>query len=167
MVRLMPDRWAVLRVQSWDMEAVVPLAVEALLSIAWPRTVGAVELGRAEVICIGPTEWLTITSDRNAVPLLQSVVKGFQNSPFRTTDVSSALVRIDIQGPQARRLLSKACALDVHPTMFPSNSAARTRFAGVPVVVHCRQESVFECIVSLSYRDYLLAWLNDAAIEGT
>jgi sarcosine oxidase, subunit gamma len=165
MVKLMPERWAVLRVQSWDMNAVVPIAVQSVLSLAWPQSIGAVSGGRADVICIGPTEWLMITSAANPVPLLQSVLDSFQNSSFRATDVSSALARIDIEGPHARRLLSKACSLDVHPSKLPPGRAARTRFAGIPVVVHCRQESVMECIVTLSYRDYLLAWLRDAAME--
>jgi sarcosine oxidase, subunit gamma len=165
MVRLAPDPLAVLRVQSWDMRAVVPLAVESLLDIAWPRAVGAVEVGRADVICISPTEWLTITSETSAGDLFQSIIERFQSSSFRATDISSAVGRIDIQGPQARRLLSKACSLDVHPARFAPGSAARTRFAGIPVVVHCRRESVFECIGALSYRDYLMAWLSDAALD--
>jgi hypothetical protein len=35
----------------------------------------------------------------------------------------------------------------------------------MPVVVRCTHPSAFECIVSLSYHEYLTAWLDDAAIE--
>jgi hypothetical protein len=43
--------------------------------------------------------------------------------------------------------------------------AARTRFAGMPVIARCSEAGVFELIVSLGYRECLLAWLTAAALE--
>jgi len=165
MVRTIPDPCRILRVQSWDLKAVLPPGIEPLLGVTWPRVTGVVETGRADVLCVGPTDWLTITSGTMDSQLLLNVDGALQGSTFRATDVSCALARIEIQGPHSRRLLSKACALDVHSSKFPPGRVARTRFAGVPVVVRCKHDTEFECIVARSHHDYLLAWLHDAAAE--
>ena len=70
-----------------------------------------------------------------------------------------------IQGPEVRSLLLKGCALDLHPSQFPPGRCARTRFAALPTILRCTSATNFECIVTSSYRDYLLSWLADAAEE--
>jgi sarcosine oxidase subunit gamma len=131
----------------------------------WPSATGTLTSGASDVLCIGPTDWLVIGPDPDPTPLLRILSDAFQGTPFRATNVSSALTRIRIEGPDVRMLLSKACALDFRPQVFPPRCLARTRFAGVPVVVRCLQPSVFDCIVSVSYGDYLMAWLSDASTE--
>jgi sarcosine oxidase subunit gamma len=159
------DPCTIIRVQSWDIQAPTPARVKHALETTWPRTVGTVMTGRADVLCIGPTEWLVLASDPDPDPLFRILNEGFQGSAFRRTNVSSALSRIEIGGPNVQSLLSKGCSLDLHPQMFSPERSARTRFAGMPVVLHCTQPTTFECIVSLSLRDYFLSWLADAAME--
>jgi sarcosine oxidase subunit gamma len=156
---------SIIRVQTWDLEARVPSAVEQLLEIPWPRETGAVASGDAAILCTGPTDWLVVATDPDATALLQRLDAAFEGSSFRATNVSHALERIEIDGPEARDLLSKGCALDLHPSRFPPVRCARTRFAAMPVIVRCMRSSTFECIVARSYTDYLLSWLKDAALE--
>jgi len=94
-----------------------------------------------------------------------SASTAFDGSAFRATNVSDALARIEINGPEVRNLLAKGCSLDLHPPRFAPGRCARTRFAGMPVIVCCRGASKFECIVTISYVDYLLSWLADATLE--
>jgi sarcosine oxidase subunit gamma len=159
------DPCTLIRVQTWDLQAAVPPAAERSLGIAWPRETGTVARGRAEVLCIGPTDWLVIAIDSDPAALLQQLAQAFRGSTFRASDVSQALTRIEIDDPEARMLLSKGCALDMHPSRFPPGRCARTRFAGMPAIVRCARELTFECIVATSFRDYLFSWLSDAGRE--
>jgi sarcosine oxidase subunit gamma len=155
----------ILRVQSWDVQAAAPKQIEQILEIVWHNVVGTVDMGRAEVLCTGPTDWLILATSPDAASLLKTLTEGFRGSPYRVTDVSVALARFQLEGPYARTVISKACALDLHPKAFPPGRCARTRFAGMPVVLHCREAATFEGIVASSYREYLLSWLTDAAVE--
>lgn len=159
------DPCSIMRVQTWDGGVAAPPQVEQVLDVAWPNETGAVASGRADVMCTGPTDWLIVSGDPNAAALLGRLDEAFDGSAFRATDMSCALARIEVDGPQPRVLLAKACALDVDPSRFPPGRCVRTRFAGMPVVVRCTQESTFQCIVTSSYRDYLVLWLTDAARE--
>lgn len=179
----------ILRVQSWDIRKTAPSRAEEAAGVLWPKVTGTFARGAAEVVCVGPTDWLVLagasggtiagaraantnaaagtphTAGSASVALLSALAAAFQDSTFRITDVSQALARLQIAGPQARPLLAKACSTNVSPQAFPVGRSARTRFAGMPVVVRCLEPETFECIVSQSYREYLVAWLADAAVE--
>ncbi len=155
----------ILRVQSWNALEQVPLQLEQTLGVRWPSTTGSVARGHAEIVCVGPADCLVIASHPDPRALLQPLAAAFQGSAFRLTNVSCALARIRIEGSSVRDLLSKACALDFDPQAFPLDRSARSRFAGMPVVVRCVKPNCFECIVSLSYADHLNSWLADAALE--
>jgi sarcosine oxidase, subunit gamma len=156
---------AIVRVQTWDGAALAPSAVEGLLGVDWPRKTGAVASGRAEVICVGPTDWLVQASESDATEWSDRLAAALAGTPFRATDVSDALARIEIEGLEIRDLLNKGCSLDLHPPPFPVGRSARTRFASMPVIVRCTGTFTFELIVTRSYADFLAAWLEDAELE--
>ena|ERR1700722_4701970 len=159
------DPCTVIRVQTWDSREVVPPNAELALCVTWPRETGTVASGCAEIVCNGPTDWLVIAADPDPAALLRRLDEAFMGTAFRASNVSQALTRIEIDDPNARVLLSKGCALDLHPSFFPPGRSTRTRFAGIPVIVRCTRESTFECVVALSYRDYVLLWLSDASAD--
>ena len=70
-----------------------------------------------------------------------------------------------LDDPEARVLLAKGCALDLDRSRFPPGRCARTRFAGMPIILSRTQPSTFELILASSYGDYLFLWLTDAATE--
>jgi sarcosine oxidase, subunit gamma len=156
---------SIIRVQTWDSQARAPAAIEDLLGIVWPREIGAVAGGVADVICVGPTDWLVLAGDPDATAWLNRLGAAFQGSTFRATNVSQALVRIQVEALEVRDLLAKGCALDLHQPMFPPGRSARTRFAGMPVIICCTGTFRFELLVTVSYTDYLLSWLADAELE--
>src|ERR1700686_1345892 len=127
MLKPLLDPCSIIRVQTWDSQAVVPSNVEQTLGTAWPQETGATASGSADIICTGPTDWLVIATDPEAAALLERLVEAFEGSPFRVTNVSSALGRVQLEGAHARTLLAKSCALDVHPQTFPPGQCARTR----------------------------------------
>ena len=155
----------IIRVQSWDVRKGPPVKAEQALGLLWPRSAGEVARGQVSILCIGPTDWLVLAPDHNRIALCDELNDTFARSTYRATDVSDALARIQVEGDDARALLAKGCSLDLHADRFPPLRSARTRFAGMPVVIYCAQTSTFECIVARSYRDYLLTWLADAGSE--
>jgi heterotetrameric sarcosine oxidase gamma subunit len=159
---------ALVRVQSWSRDTPPPAPIGRLLGLDWPLQVGEVAQGQADVdvICIGPTDWLVLSqAEVDPNRLVQAIEETLQESCFRATDVSSALVRIRINGAAARALLAKACALDVSSPSLAPGRASRTLVAGLAVVLRCLEPTVFECIAPRSYSDYLLSWLADAGAE--
>lgn len=139
--------------------------VETVLGVLWPKQPGTVASGHADILCIGPTDWLVTATNSNAKALHQQLEVTFEGSAFRATNVSQTLVCIEVQGPEVRALLLKGCALDLHPSRFSPGRCARTRFAALPIVLRCKGPTNFECMVVASYQDYLLSWLADAAEE--
>ena len=166
MLKSLLNPCSIIRVQAWECELPAPSVVEQVLDIAWPKATGTVASGGyADILCTGPTDWLIVSTDPDVEPLLERLQKAFERSAYRATNMSSALRRIPIEGTHARALLSKGGGLDVHPQAFPPGRCARTRLAGMPVIVRCTEESTFQCIVAASYADYLDSWLADAALE--
>lgn len=159
------DPCTFIRVQTWNAEATDTWKVESALGTSWPKEPGTIASGRADILCIGPTDWLVTAPDSDAKALYQRLKDASEGSTFRATNVSQALTRIGVQGPEVRALLSKGCSLDLHPSQFPPGRCARTRFAALSTVLRCTGPSNFECTVSSSYQDYLLSWIADAAEE--
>jgi sarcosine oxidase, subunit gamma len=159
------DSSSIIRIQSWHPQTAAPWKVEYALGIVWPHQTGAAVSGHADIICVSPTDWLMISADTDAALLVQRLTTAFAGSSFSASDVSQALLRIQIDGPYLRDLLAKGCSLDLHPPLFPPGRSARTRFAGMPVIVRCTGTSTFELIITQSYADFLLSWLEDAELE--
>ena len=167
MLSRVTEHTALIRVQSWTRsDRAIPREAANALRIDWPLQAGEVASGRAEVICINPTDWLVVAGiELPEEELLQILAAAFHGTPFRATALSSSLARVRIEGNHARALLSKACALDTQSADLTPSRAPRTLVAGLPAIIRCLHGPKFECIVPLSYADYLVAWLNDAAAE--
>ena len=157
--------YGTVRVQTWAAGAPAPSLVQEAIGVAWPQKTGTVASGRVDVICVGPAEWLVLTAKPDAALWMERLGALFQGSAYRATDMSQALLHVQVEGPQVRDLLAKGCALDLHPSLFPPGRSARTRFASMPVIVRCIRHSSFELIVTLSYADYLMSWIEDSELE--
>lgn len=157
---------SIIRVQCWNIQQAPPAALDSALGITWPRAIGSVARGRADILCIGPTDWLVVASSFDAPDLLRNWFDtSLDGTAFRATDLSQALAHVEVRGREVRDLLAKGCSLDLHSPLFPTGRALRTRFAGMPVIVRCTRTAAFELIVARSYLDFLLDWLEDAALE--
>jgi len=157
------DLCAVVRVQSWDVTASVPTALDALVGVVWPREVGTVASGLVDVLCVGPAEWLVVDGgEPEGAGLCARIGSALVGSSLRATDLSRGLVRVEMVDEDVREVLLKGCSLDLRPDRFPVGRCARTRFAGVPAILRSHDPSRFEGIVAASYREYLMAWLADA-----
>ena len=156
------DPCGIVRVQSWDILAHMPAAIDEVVGALWPRQLGTVASGQIDVLCVGPADWLAMGGGADGVELCGKLGAILADSPLRATDVSQSLTRMEFEGPDVREFLQKSCSLDVHPAIFPPGRCTRTRFAGLSMILRCHNRSKFEGIVSTSSREYLLAWVADA-----
>jgi sarcosine oxidase subunit gamma len=157
------DPCTIIRVQSWDVAASAPSAINQIVGAAWPRETGVMSTGHVDVLCISPTDWLVVGGNPNDRELCERLTTAFLETPIRATDVSQGYTRHEFEGPDVHEFLLKGCSLDLHPNRFPAPRCARTRFAGVPTVLYYRAPSSIEAIVPASYQQYFLAWIADSS----
>ncbi len=161
------DRGAVIRVQTWDVGAPVPIGLEDFLGVSWPLETGDVAAGRASrtAMCVAPGDWLVLGQERERTAAVTELHTALAASSYRATDVSQLLLRMQVGGDAACAVLAKGCSLDLDTRAFGVGRATRTRLAGIPVVVWRVGNDAFECLLTRSYGEYFQAWLDDAALE--
>lgn len=138
----------------------------AALGVALPGPNTWIDAGSAHVLWQAFDEWLLITPDGKQAALATSLWNALQSTHHAITDVSDLRARFSLEGPNARDVLQKGCAVDLHPRVFTSSSCVTTALARVRVTL--RRIGVadgYEILVERSYGAYLRDWLADAALE--
>ena len=167
-VQIRPVRpTAILRLKSWlllpaDRARPVVVGGEAL-----PERIGTTTTHPHHALRVGPGEWLVVSNERDASSLREQMQSDLAAQNIALVDLTDGMSTLEVQGPATREILAKGCGLDLHPQTFPAGHCARTRFAQIPVIVECLDESEsarFGLYAARSYHNYLCAWLNDAAV---
>lgn len=128
-----------------------------------PNTV--IEAGDNRIYWLGPDEWLIVTPAGQQEELRQELLKALNGVFSSVVDTSSGLTMIRISGENAAELLATDCPLDLHPREFGAGQCAQTRLARAGMTLSPMTDSTgFEVIIRRSFADYLLLWLQDAAI---
>jgi heterotetrameric sarcosine oxidase gamma subunit len=124
-------------------------------SLDLPRRVGAVIAVRPSgyVLCLGPAEWLAVGCGH----VSHSATAG----GLVVVEVSDGVCEIELRGRAVEELLMSACGLDLCVSSFAASSCARTRFAGVAVVLVRHSVDGFSCYVARSHLNYVLAVLRE------
>ena len=143
--------------------AAAVLGVDALPTA--PSTV--VDGSDVSVIWFGPQEWLTVSATRDGEDLEAALRDAVAAHGGAAVDVSAQRTSVRLHGTQARALLAKGCALDLHPRVFGPGNAAQTVLgrAGVVLVPMSDDGADYRIIVRSSFARYLVDWLIDAAEE--
>jgi sarcosine oxidase subunit gamma len=125
---------------------------------ATPNTTSAA--GDVEVLWMGPDEWLVVA------PPGAEGLRAALAEHGTVVDVSAQRTVVEVAGADARDLLLKGCALDLHPRSFGVGDCAQTLLARVQVVLVPRtEEPAYRVFVRASFAEYLAEWLLDAAAE--
>jgi sarcosine oxidase, subunit gamma len=134
----------------------VPLPTE-------PNTIAA--NGDLQVLWMGPDEWLVV--GRDGVAQHRDALEHALEAEHATiVDVSAHRTAIEVAGADARELLQKGCALDLHPRAFGAGRCAQTLLARTNVVLVARNDDPeYWVLVRASFAEYLAEWLLDAAAE--
>ncbi|HMB73450.1 MAG TPA: sarcosine oxidase subunit gamma family protein, partial [Gammaproteobacteria bacterium] len=136
------------------------LGVEAPVD---PNTV--IDAGDKRIYWLGPDEWLIVIpagQQQKIAGELRAALDGVFSS---VVDNSSGLTTIHVTGENAAALLATDCPLDLHPREFKPGQCAQTRLAKAGMTISpLADASGFEVIIRRSFADYLLRWLQDAAV---
>jgi len=124
-----------------------------------------VESGDYRIYWLGPDEWLLITPTGKQGQV-QSELRNALDGVFSSVvDNSSGLTLVEVAGENAGPLLATGCPFDLHPRVFKPGQCAQTRLAKAGMTIApMNDESGFEIIIRRSFADYLLLWLQDAAL---
>jgi sarcosine oxidase, subunit gamma len=118
------------------------------------------------ILVLAPGEWLTL-SDTLSGPMLKAHIDRDPSiTSLATVDLSQAFAPLRIEGGACQDVLAKSCGLNLDPRTLPLGACTRTRLAQLSVIVHCTDAGPkYELYVGRSYLQYLLAWIQDAAVE--
>lgn len=163
------------RVSEWRFTTMVGLrvdpaspaatAVEGVLGVALPRTVGEVTgHGQHSLLWLGPDEWLVVSqmAGEVLVPALEDAVAGAHAA---IVDVSANRTVLELQGTAARAVLEKGCPTDLHPRSFGPGRAVSTTLARIPVLLWQVGPQAYRLLPRVSFADYVARWLLDASQE--
>ena len=124
-----------------------------------------VESGDYRIYWLGPDEWLVVTPAGQQGKVKTDLLRALKGAFCSVVDNSSGLTMIHVSGENAAALLATDCPLDLHPRQFKPGQCAQTRLAKAGMTLSpLADESGFEVIIRRSFADYLLLWLQDAAI---
>lgn len=140
-------------------------AVEGVLGVALPRTVGEVTShGQHSVLWLGPDEWLVV-SQMAAEVLVPALTEGVAGAHAAIVDVSANRTVLELQGAAARAVLEKGCPVDLHPRAFGPGHAVSTTLARIPVLLWQVGPQAYRLLPRVSFADYVARWLLDAGQE--
>lgn len=131
-----------------------------------PTTANTViESGDYRIYWLGPDEWLVVTPAARQEQVKSDLLTALEGVFSSVVDNSSGLTMLHISGDNAAALLATDCPFDLHPAEFKPGQCAQTRLAKAGMTISPLAEGAgFEVIIRRSFADYLLLWLQDAAI---
>ncbi len=124
-----------------------------------------VESGDNRIYWLGPDEWLVVTPAGKQAKLLAELQQALDGVFASVVDNSSGFTMLEIKGNNAAALLATDCPLDLLANKFKPGQCAQSRLAKAGMTIApMREGDGFEVIIRRSFADYLLLWLQHAAI---
>lgn len=121
------------------------------------------------VLWLGPSEFLVVAPedahDSLGGELLGSLTSALGDAPGQVVDLSANRTTFELNGPLARAVLEKGCALDLHPRSLKPGTALATEVGNIPVILLKSGEESFRLFPRASFADFLGRWLLDAMRE--
>jgi len=154
-----------LRLRSWLPEHIAGTQHVTLADEQLPAQVGDVLPGAGRVLCVGPAHWLLVGPTQAVAELALRLAPQARQQGLALVDQSDTFITLRLSGSEVREVLAKGCGLDLHPGSFGPGRCTGTRFANIPALIDCLEESLFELYVVRSYAHYVQSWLCDAALE--
>ncbi len=145
-------------------------AVSAVLGFPPPQPCSA-SVAAADnadkMLWLGPDEWLV--SVRYGMQGGVETALREQLSPLHhaITDVSHSRCIIEVSGDNARKVLQKGCAIDLHERAFNVGDCVQSQLARCHLLLHQTATAplCYELYIHRSFACYAYHWLTDAASE--
>lgn len=138
-------------------------AAENALACKLPLTPNqSIAAGAQVALWMGPDQWLILSPAADA----EALARALAGHAASVVDVSDLRAMFELAGPNARDVLRKGCALDLHPRVFGPGDSALTALARVRVAL-CQVDARpgYRLLIERSYAVYLWDWLTDAMAE--
>ena len=117
-------------------------------------------------VWLGPDEWLFNCPSGDESSLENDLNTALQTLHHSVTDVSDNSTIIHLSGHQARSVIMKGCAVDIHPRVFSPGDAFQSNIGAVSVIMwQLDLLPTFNIMVRASFASYLWKWLLDASAE--
>jgi sarcosine oxidase subunit gamma len=122
--------------------------------------------GAVQILWMGPDEWLVIAPTEARTHVRDRLEAALAGEHATVVDVSAHRTVIEVAGSDARELLMKGSAVDLHPRAFGPGQCAQMTLARADVVLLARtREPAYWVFVRASFAEYLAEWLLDASGE--
>jgi len=144
-------------------DAAFGAAVFAVLGVAvptGPNTLG--ESGDVRILWLGPDEWLVQAPDARRASVIGSLRAALAGQFAAVTDVSDGHAVIVLEDPRAADLLSRACPLDLHLSVFGVGRCAQSLLGKASVLLVREAPERFAITVRRSFAAYAFHVLQDA-----
>jgi len=141
-------------------------AVAKATGLALPVEPNTVASGEHDIFWLGPNEWMLVCESTDTSQVVAALSAELKQQHAAVNDLSGGQITYRLSGDGARQLLSKGCALDLHPSVFGAGACAQTGLAKAGVIIRpLHGESGFDVLVRRSFADYLWQWLLRAGRE--
>lgn len=140
-------------------------AVATALGATLPNANTWIAAPSADMLWQAFDEWLIVTRDGRQQALAASLHAELADMRYAITDVSDLRTGFAIDGPHARDVLQKGCAVDLHPRAFEVGACVTAALARARVTLRRVGSDEYEALVERSYGRYLRDWLADAALD--
>ena len=118
--------------------------------------------GETGLVWSAPGQWLAVAPSPRDLRDWPEALRGVAS----VTDQSDSRALVRISGPQARAMLAKGVAIDLHPRAFGPGRAAVTSIAHIGVQFWQRDAgSTYDLTVACSFAGSFWRWLEHAAAE--
>lgn len=139
--------------------------LEEVLGTKLPADPGtSMRSAQLEVLWLGPDEWLAVAHPGSRPDLYEELRLATGSAPA-AVDVSAQRTCVAISGATAAELLSRGCAVDLHPSVSPAGTCVQTLLARAGVILLVDGPSQYRLLVRSSFADYVARWLCDAGAE--
>ena len=117
-------------------------------------------------VWLGPDEWLVNSLPGDESALERDLNIALTDIHHSVTNVSDNSTIIQLSGPNARSVIMKGCAVDVHPRALNTGDAFQSNLAAASVIMwQLDLIPTFNIMVGASFASYLWKWLLDASAE--
>ncbi len=120
--------------------------------------------GRA-ALWLGPDEQLLIAPEVDAAAASGALGAALADIPHALVDISHRQVALGLEGPHAVWLLAHGCPLDLDLAQFPVGMCTRTVYLKAEVLLWRTAEDRVRIEVWRSFADYVVAQLEETALE--
>lgn len=138
--------------------------INAALGVALPASIGErTRLDDMEIVCLGPDEWVLVLPLEQVAAVSAKLADVYPDHPHSLVDFSARELSFEISGPKAVDLMTIGCPRDMDT--FPVDTARRTVFDGVSVVLWRDAEDRFRMNAWNSFAPFVAQTLNTGARE--